>query len=71
MNTIEKKIFYSEFVVSRRYLVSSCRTPKKLSFNVSLHLPLHSDQGSLFVAQMKIKYAEEYSIRQVVDIFKD
>ena len=36
-----------------------------------LHLPLHSDQGSLFVAQMKIKYAEEYSSRQVVDIFKD
>ena len=27
--------------------------------------------GSLFVAQMKIKYAEEYSIRQVVDIFKE
>ena len=49
---------------SRRYLVNSCRTPKKLSFNVSLHLPLHSDQGSPFATQMKIKYAKEYSIRK-------
>ena len=66
-NTIYRKIFYSEFVVSRRYYISSCRTPKKLSFNVSLHLPLHSDQDSPFAAQMKMKYAEEYSIQ----FFKD
>ena len=63
--------FYSEFVASRNYLVSSCRTPKKLSFNVSLHLTHHPDQGSRLAAQMKIKYAEEYSIRQVAEIFKD
>ena len=48
---------------SRRYLVNSCRTPKKLSFNVSLHLPL-TDQSSPFATQMKIKYAKEYSIRK-------
>ena len=63
--------FYPEFVASRNCLVSSCRIPKKLSFNVSLHHPLHSHQGSPLAAQMKIKYAEEYSIRQVVEIFKD
>ena len=63
--------FYSEFVDTREFLVGSCRFPKKLSFNVSLHHPLHSHQGSPLAAQMKIKYAEEYSIRQVVEIFKD
>ena len=63
--------FYPEFVASRNCLVSSCRIPNKLSFNVSLPHPLHSHQGSPLAAQMKIKYAEEYSIRQVVEIFKD
>ena len=29
-----------------------------------MHLPLHSDQGSPFATQMKIKYAKEYSIRK-------
>ena len=49
----------------------SVQISEKNSFNVSLHHPLHSHQGSSLAAQIKIKYAEEYSIRQVVEIFKD
>ena len=44
--------FRDEPMMGRGCLVSLCRAPKKLSFNVSLRLPLHSDQGSPFAAQM-------------------
>ena len=40
-----------EPMIGRGCLVSSCIAPKKLSFNVSLHLPLHSDQGGPFEAK--------------------
>ena len=63
--------FYSDFIAGRNCLASPCRFPKKNYFDVSLHHPLRSHQGSSLAAQMKIKYAEEYSIRQVVEIFKD
>ena len=43
-NRIQNKICYLQFLAGRNCLVSSCRIPKKNNSNVSLHIPLNSDQ---------------------------
>lgn len=53
-NRVQNKIFYLQFVASRNCLVSSCRIPKKNYSNVSLHLPLNSDQDSPFEDKWKL-----------------